>query len=85
MVVQCDAKWAQRHATRTAAILACNEGGIGVDAMGLRLASSPATVRGGAEVFRATAWRATAASEGEDASDIVGDGDDDDGGDDERL
>lgn len=40
--------------TRTAAILACSDGGIGVDAMGLRLASMPATVRGGAEVLRAT-------------------------------
>lgn len=54
--------------SRTAAILACNEGGIGVEAIGLRLARSPATVLVGAVELRVLGGRATAASGGEDES-----------------
>ena len=44
---------------------------MGVDAMGLRLARRPATVRGGAVVFLVDGGRATAASGVEDESAIV--------------
>lgn len=61
----------------TASILACNEGGIGVDAMGLRLASSPATVDREGALGRGIGFGATVApSEDEEISGMVNDGDD---------
>ena len=55
---------------RTASIFACSEGGIGDDAMGLRL-RRPATVLGGAVVLRGGSGRAMVGSAGEEESAIV--------------
>ena len=53
---------------------------MGVDAIGFRLASNPATDdRAGAAGFLAIGCRATAASEGEDDSDMSRDDKDDSG------
>lgn len=55
----------------TAAIFAWSEGGIGVAAMGLRLARRPATVREDAVALRIGGGRATVGSDGAGESDIV--------------
>lgn len=64
---------AMMSVVHTAAIFACSDGGMGVDAMVLRLARRPATVREEAGGLRigAAGGRATAASGGADDSDIV--------------
>ena len=62
----------------TAAIFAWRDGGMGVDAIGLRLARRPATEREEAGALRmGAAWgRARVASGGAGESDIVVDGED---------
>lgn len=67
--------------SRTAAILAWRDGGIGVDAIGLRLARRPATLREEAAGLRIEAAGGRArASGGAGESDIAVDVDDGDGG-----